>query len=354
MRKMSSAIMAGALTMTLAVLAPSDATAQETFFVAPNGNVGIRTSTPNAAVHLFSSATSDVAFAAGPDAVAGPAFNIGYGGFSFGRGAGFLNVRPDASATAPNPSLRFSTVNQERMIITNLGNVGIGTASPTQKFHVFENLDANSYILVENPNLGISAAGLLRAKADTAVVSLAAHGSGRTLSRFGEVLGGWTEMLQFTGNGLILGTTFDKPLILGTNSTKRVHITGAGSIGIGTSVPSSLLHVSGGDVRVTGGSFIDDGVTLNTPDYVFEPGYDLMPLDELEAFIAREKRLPNVPSAREVKEQGLNLSQFQMRLLEKIEELALYTLALHEENTDLKARLAALENVLTPAPLLEP
>jgi hypothetical protein len=59
-----------------------------------------------------------------------------------------------------------------------------------------------------------------------------------------------------------------------------------------------------------------------------------------------------VPNAREVKEQGLNLSQFQMRLLEKVEELTLYTLAqqgdlaaLKDENTALKARLEALEQI---------
>lgn len=247
MRKMSFAIIAGALAMTLGVFAPSDATAQDTFFVAPNGNIGIRTSTPGAPVHLFGSETSDVFYSSGPTPSSGPAFNFGYGGLSFGRGSGFLNVRPDTLATAPNPSLRFLTINQERMIITNLGSIGIGTSSP-----------------------------------------------------------------------------------------------------------SSRLHVNGGDIRVSGGSFIDDGTTLNAPDYVFEPGYDLMSLDELQAFIAREKHLPNVPSASQVREQGLNLSQFQMRLLEKIEELALYTLALHEENSDLKARLATLESAPRPAQFPQP
>jgi hypothetical protein len=58
--------------------------------------------------------------------------NYGYAGNSFGEGAGFFNVRPDPSATPPNPSLRFMTVNTQRMIITNTGLVGIGTSNPVQ------------------------------------------------------------------------------------------------------------------------------------------------------------------------------------------------------------------------------
>jgi hypothetical protein len=132
-----------------------------------------------------------------------------------------------------------------------------------------------------------------------------------------------------------------------------------GSVGIGTQAPSSKLHVNGGDIRVSGGSFIDDGVTLNVPDYVFEPDYRLMPLDELRDFVVREKHLPNVPTAETVKKEGLNLSQVQMRLLEKLEELTLYTLkqdeqvkVLQSENAMLLARLEALEqaNDTAPAP----
>src|SRR6266404_2616811 len=72
----------------------------------------------------------------GPDLVAGPAFNYGYAGSSFGRGAGFFNVRPDAGANPPNPSLRFATANVQRMIVTNTGDVGIGITAPTAKLDV--------------------------------------------------------------------------------------------------------------------------------------------------------------------------------------------------------------------------
>jgi hypothetical protein len=89
------------------------------------------------------------------------------------------------------------------------------------------------------------------------------------------------------------------------------------------------------------------------PDYVFEPDYKLMEIEELEQFIAREKHLPNVPKAREFKEKGIDLSRFQMKLLEKAEELTLYIVqqqrtiaALKSQNSTLDARVAALEQMI--------
>ncbi len=70
--------------------------------------------------------------------------------------------------------------------------------------------------------------------------------------------------------------------------------------------------------------------TQTFPDYVFEPDYSLMPLAELKAFIEENKHLPNVPSVDDVAENGLNMTELQMRLLEKVEELTLYTLSLQE------------------------
>ncbi|MFP5471082.1 MAG: hypothetical protein ACLGGV_05765 [Bacteroidia bacterium] len=60
------------------------------------------------------------------------------------------------------------------------------------------------------------------------------------------------------------------------------------------------------------------------PDYVFEENYELMPISELENYIKVEKHLPNIPTALEVKESGIDLGEMNRLLVEKIEELTLY------------------------------
>ncbi len=75
------------------------------------------------------------------------------------------------------------------------------------------------------------------------------------------------------------------------------------------------------------------------PDYVFEPTYDLMTLSELERFISKNKHLPNIPSSKEVIESGLNLGDMQVKQMEKIEELFLYTIELKKEIEELRLEL---------------
>jgi len=61
-------------------------------------------------------------------------------------------------------------------------------------------------------------------------------------------------------------------------------------------------------------------------DYVFKKDYKLRTLDEVEKHIAEKGHLPNIPSATEVEENGINLGEMDAKLLEKIEELTLYSI----------------------------
>ena len=92
-----------------------------------------------------------------------------------------------------------------------------------------------------------------------------------------------------------------------------------------------------GNLKIAG-SLTANGSTF--PDYVFGPDYDLRSLADLRRFIQKERRLPNFPSAEEVQQQGgHNMTELQLKLLEKIEELTLYTLELEE-------KLSRIEKVL--------
>ncbi|PWN65110.1 cell wall anchor protein [Chryseobacterium phosphatilyticum] len=61
-------------------------------------------------------------------------------------------------------------------------------------------------------------------------------------------------------------------------------------------------------------------------DYVFKKGYQLRSLEEVEKHISEKGHLPNIPSAQEVEKEGINLGEMDAKLLEKIEELTLYSI----------------------------
>ena len=105
---------------------------------------------------------------------------------------------------------------------------------------------------------------------------------------------------------------------------------------------------AGGDITIPG-SFISGATTLNVPDYVFDDGYALRPLSEVASFIDAHSHLPDVPSAAQIADAGLDMTAMQMTLLKKVEELTLYTLEQEAELTRLRgieARLAQLETLL--------
>ncbi len=96
------------------------------------------------------------------------------------------------------------------------------------------------------------------------------------------------------------------------------------------------------EIRVTQGEI---------PDYVFKDDYDLMPIEEVEAYVNEHKHLPNIPSEKEILAEGLNVGNQQMKQLEKIEELTLYLIemnkrlnSLEKENLELKLKVESLSS----------
>jgi hypothetical protein len=110
-----------------------------------------------------------------------------------------------------------------------------------------------------------------------------------------------------------------------------------GDVGIGTSTPGYKLDVNG-DINVSGSYNVKKGgVNYTHPDYVFEPDYELMSLDELREYVFENKSLPNVVSAEDVKKNdGFKMDQLLIQMLEKIEEQTLYILQLEERIEELE------------------
>lgn len=110
--------------------------------------------------------------------------------------------------------------------------------------------------------------------------------------------------------------------------TNGIHINNlnTGNVGIGITTPTEKLTVNG---MVLAKEF---KATLNYPwpDYVFTPTHALLPLGELERYILTNGHLPNIPPADEVASNGVQLMEMNVKLLEKIEELTLYIIAMEK------------------------
>lgn len=108
----------------------------------------------------------------------------------------------------------------------------------------------------------------------------------------------------------------------------------AGNIGVGTRNITAELTVDG---KVQAKEVIvEENVGA---DFVFEENYDLSSLPEVENYIKKHKHLPDIPSAEQMKRNGVKVGDLQMKLLQKIEELTLHLIKQEKTEARLENRL---------------
>ncbi|WP_131535669.1 tail fiber protein [Pedobacter nototheniae] len=128
--------------------------------------------------------------------------------------------------------------------------------------------------------------------------------------------------------------------------TDGTFVTMGGNVGIGTTTPDSKLTVKG---KIHAEEIKVD-INVPGPDYVFEENYSLLHLSEVENYIKINKHLPEIPSAKNMEKNGINLSEMNMLLLKKIEELTLHLIEKDKEIQKQKKQIGAISeqiNLLT-------
>lgn len=114
-----------------------------------------------------------------------------------------------------------------------------------------------------------------------------------------------------------------------------------GNVGVGTTVPDSKLTVAGKvhaqEVQVT----VNAGA-----DFVFEEGYELTSLEELDQYVKENNHLPEIASAKEMESEGIHLAEMNIMLLQKIEELTLHLIEQNKKMIEKDQQVNQLSNQL--------
>ncbi len=113
-----------------------------------------------------------------------------------------------------------------------------------------------------------------------------------------------------------------------------------GNVGIGTSNPDAKLTVNG----TVHSKEVKVDLNIPVPDYVFNYAYKLPTLNSIKAYIDQNHHLPEIPSAAQIEKEGLRLSEMNMKLLKKVEELTLYLIEKEEKDKQRDSLIISLQH----------
>lgn len=265
--------------------------------------------------------------------------------------AGYLN-NPKARITATEESgntsgSKFSILLQdntntpslvERLSILENGNIGMGNTQPREKLDVSGNVLAGSTSSSEGINAfairyddgSLSNWGSLRSSASTYMsfgVKANGTGLGWLSSNGTQILAKTAITLDNEGISFLMKTpqqiALNSPVMM--NEVMKISLNG-----------NALLQgkLEAKEIKVT---------LTPTADFVFEENYDLPKLEEVAKHIKEKKHLPEIASASVMEKEGVNVGEFQIKLLQKIEELTLYVIEQNRQLKDQQEKIQKLE-----------
>lgn len=314
-------------------------------------NVGIGTNDPTTKLEIFGS--SQVGYEIGTLKLKSASVNqFLYMGYDDNFSAGYLQ------------SVKPGTGQQNILLAPNGGNIGIGLTNPDKTLTVAGQIGVNNGAIVFKNNskiwdiasnqndfsfneTGISSRLFLQSggnigigtitpttKLEIVGTSLAGHEIGTF-----KLKSSTTNQFLYMGYDDRYSAGYLQGVKPGTSQQNILLAPNGGNIGIGTYTPAYRLDVCGTiraqEIKVD---------ILGGCDFVFENDYKLMNLKDLEKFVKKNQHLPEIAPEKEMVENGLNMKEFQMKLLQKIEELTLYTIEQNKKIESLEKMVSKLNS----------